>query len=192
MLVASSASYRYVPQLKSLVASREKDSRSAGNLKQSILVLLALGLSHSVIAQDSMVSSLRESDPGPPVHRFFDKTNIALQSINVMSQTAALMAIQAHDNGQKMAPCTRTCVGALEARGRTLDPFEKHFESYGYTWGTLYRIGGGVGLTLLTTYMLHSAGHYKLERWTPIIALAHANASLGYALHGSRQGNHGW
>ena len=31
-----------------------------------------------------------------------------------------------------------------------LDPFEKHFESYGYGWGSVYRYGGGVGLNMLS------------------------------------------
>ena len=84
------------------------------------------------------------------------------------------------------------CTGALEARGRTLDPFEKHFESYGYGWGAVYRYGGGVGLTLGTAYIFHATGHHKLERWVPMIGIAHAHASIGYTLTGSRQGRSGW
>ena len=105
----------------------------------------------------------------------------------------ALLAIQSHDDGLEMAPCLISpCTGALEARGRTLDPFEKHFESYGYGWGSVYRFGGGVGLNMFVAYMFHSTGHHKLERWVPIIAIAHAQASTGYALTGSEQGKSGW
>ena len=65
-----------------------------------------------------------------------------------------------------MAPCIHSSsTGALAARGRTLDPFEKHFESYGYGWGAAYRYGGGEGLNLVVAYLFHSSGHHKLEQW---------------------------
>ena len=126
-------------------------------------------------------------------HGFFDKTNLNLQGINVVSETLALLAIQSHDDGGEMARCANPpCIGALEARGRTLDPLEKHFESYGYGWGSVYRYGGGVGLNLFVAYMFHASGHHKLERWVPVVAIAHAQASTGYALTGSKQGKDGW
>jgi hypothetical protein len=126
-------------------------------------------------------------------HSFFDKTNLKLQGVNVVSETFALLAIQSHDDGGGMAHCALPpCNGALEARGRTLDPFEKHFESYGYGWGSVYRYGGGVGLNMFVAYMFHATGHHKLERWVPVVAIAHAQASTGYALTGSRQGKNGW
>jgi hypothetical protein len=112
-------------------------------------------------------------------HKFFDKTNLALFSANVVAQTGALVSIQSKGRW-------------MESRGRTLDGFEKHFESYGYGWGSVYRYGGGCGLNLLTSYLFHIAGHHKLERWVPLIALVHAGASTGYATTGSRQGSHGW
>jgi len=80
----------------------------------------------------------------------------------------------------------------MQSRGRTLDGFEKHFESYGYAWGSTYRYGGGVGLNMLVTYIFHDSGHHKLERIVPLIAIDHAEASTGYALNGSRQGKNGW
>jgi hypothetical protein len=111
-------------------------------------------------------------------HKFFDKQNSRFFVINTISQTLALIAIQSH--------------GAhMESRGRTLDGFEKHFESYGYGWGTCYRIGGGVGLNMFSTLVFHELGHHKLERWVPLVAIVHANLSTGYALAGSRQSNHG-
>jgi hypothetical protein len=92
-----------------------------------------------------------------------------------------------------MAGCAEPpCMGALEARGRTLDPFEKHFESYGYGWGAMYRYGGGVGVNMMVAYLFHATGHHKLERWVPIVAIMHAQASTGYALTGSSQGKTGW
>jgi hypothetical protein len=74
-----------------------------------------------------------------------------------MSQTMALLAIHSHDSGGGMAACRDPpCTGALEARGRTLDPFEKHFESYGHgRRGTVYRFGAGVGLNLVVAYKFH-------------------------------------
>jgi hypothetical protein len=133
-------------------------------------------------------------DKRPVIHSFVDKTNLRLQEVNIISQTLALQAIQSHDNGGGMAPCVSLllCTGALEARGRTLDPFEKHFESYGYGWGAVYRYGGGVGLNLVTAYIFHATGHHKLERWVQVVAISHAQASTGYALTGSRQGKSGW
>jgi hypothetical protein len=129
----------------------------------------------------------------PTQHSFFDNNNLKLQGINAASETLALLAIQSHDNGGEMAPCTKSpCSGALEARGRTLDPYEKHFQSYGYGWGAVYRYGGGVGLNLIVAYAFHATGHHKLERWVPVVAIAHAQASTGYALTGSRQGKSGW
>ncbi len=126
-------------------------------------------------------------------HCFFDATTLKLQSTNVLSQTVALLSIQAHDDGRGMAQCSKPpCNGALEARGRTLDPFEKHFESYGYGWGSIYKFGGGVGLNLFVAYMFHASGHHKLERWTRVIAIAHAESSTGDSLTGSRQGKGGW
>ena len=136
---------------------------------------------------------LKELPSAPVEHSFFDRQNLRLQSANVLSQTMALLAIQSHDDGQRMAPCyISPCIGALEARGRTLDPLEKHFESYGYGWGSVYRYGGGVGLNMFVAYIFHSTGHHKLERWVPVIAIAHAQASIGYALTGSEQGKNGW
>jgi hypothetical protein len=122
-------------------------------------------------------------------HSFFDSTNLRLQGTNVISETFALLAIQSQDNGGAMARCANApCLGALAARGRTMDPFEKHFESYGYGWGSAYRYGGGVGLNMFVAYLFHASGHHKLERWVPVVAIAHAQASTGYALTGSSQG----
>ncbi len=136
---------------------------------------------------------LRGAPKAPDLHSFMDETNLRLQGINTISQTLALMAIQSHDNGGEMARCANPpCIGALEARGRTLDPFEKHFESYGYGWGAVYRYGGGVGLNLVVAYMFHATGHHKLEHWSQVVAIAHAQASSGYALTGSMQGKSGW
>jgi hypothetical protein len=123
-----------------------------------------------------------ESEPRSPVggHTgFFDRRNRALFAANVVAQTLALISIQSHGRG-------------LESRGRTLDPFEKHFESYGYGWGSVYRYGGGVGLNTLVTYMFHAGGHHRMERWVPMVAIVHAEASSGYAYAGSRQGSSGW
>jgi hypothetical protein len=129
----------------------------------------------------------------PMIHSFFDRQNLKLQGVNVMSETMALLAIQSHDDGLGMSRCSKPpCLGSLEARGRTLDPFEKHFESYGYGWGSVYRYGGGVGLNMFVAYMFHATGHHKLERWVPVVAIAHAQASTGYALTGSKQGKDGW
>jgi hypothetical protein len=129
----------------------------------------------------------------PVIHSFLDQSNLRLQGINVLSQTLALLAIQSHDDGRGMAQCGNPpCTGAVAARGRTLDPFEKHFESYGYGWGAAYRYGGGVGLNLLVAYMFHAAGHHKLEKWAQMVSIAHAQASIGYALTGSNQGKSGW
>jgi hypothetical protein len=127
-------------------------------------------------------------------HNFFDRKNLQLQATNAVSQTLSLLAIQSHDNGGQMAPCTKPgpCTGALEARGRTLDPFEKHFQSYGYGWGAVYVYGGGVGLNMIAATLFHVSGHHKLERWVPVVAIAHAQASTGYALAGSKQGQTGW
>ncbi len=136
---------------------------------------------------------VQAQDKIPMFHSFFDQTNLKLQGVNAVSETLALLAIQSHDDGGGMARCANPpCTGALAARGRTLDPFEKHFESYGYGWGSVYRYGGGVGLNLFVAYMFHATGHHKLERWVPVVAIAHAEASTGYALTGSSQGKSGW
>lgn len=127
---------------------------------------------------ESTVTTIPDNPAGEHV-RFFDKQNLKLFGMNVVAQTGALLAIQAHGNW-------------TQSRGRTLDPFEKHFESYGYGWGCVYRYGGGVGLNTLVAYMFHEAGHHKLEHIVPYIAIAHAEASSGYALTGSRQGKNGW
>jgi hypothetical protein len=119
--------------------------------------------------------------PSPPTsrpHRFFDKENSRLFAVNAVSQAIALVAIQSRGPG-------------MESRGRTLDGFEKHFESYGYAWGASYRLGGGVGLNLLSTLVFHELGRHKLERWVPLVAIGHAEMSTAYALTGSRQSNHG-
>jgi hypothetical protein len=163
-------------------------------VKRRNLVILFLFASSLVAAaqQDSPMFRLKDSPSAVVDHSFFDRQNLRLQSVNVFSQTMALLAIQSHDDGLEMAPCLISpCTGALEARGRTLDPLEKHFESYGYGWGSVYRFGGGVGLNMFVAYMFHSSGHHKLERWVPVIAIAHAQASTGYALTGSEQGKSG-
>lgn len=143
----------------------------------------------TMTAQESPHSYwVQRNDNVPVIHAFFDRANLKLQGINAISETMALLAIQSHDDGGGMARCkTPPCNGALEARGRTLDPLEKHFESYGYGWGAAYRYAGGVGLNMVVAYMFHASGHHKLERWVPVVAIAHAQASTGYALTGSKQ-----
>jgi hypothetical protein len=157
------------------------------------LYLLAISLAGATQAQAQQYLLQSESTL-PFQHSFFDRRNLQLQGMNAISETLSLMAIQAHDNGGQMAPCTKPgpCTGSLEARGRTLDPLEKHFESYGYGWGAAYVYAGGVGLNMFVAYMCHVSNHHKLERWVPVIAIAHAQASTGYALTGSKQGKNGW
>jgi hypothetical protein len=164
-------------------------------VKRTNLIILFLFASSLVAAAQQLNETymLKQSPSTVFDHGFFDRQNLRLQSVNVFSQTIALLAIQSHDDGMEMAPCLKSpCTGALEARGRTLDPFEKHFESYGYGWGSVYRYGGGVGLNMFVAYMFHSTGHHKLERWVPVVAIAHAQASTGYAMTGSEQGKNGW
>lgn len=161
---------------------------------QGCILALLLAAPLAASAQLSPQSYwVQRNDNVPAVHAFFDRTNLKLQGMNAVSQTFSLLAIQSHDDGGEMAPCkTSPCNGALEARGRTLDPLEKHFESYGYGWGAAYVYAGGVGLNMAVAYMFHVSGHHKLERWVPVIAIAHAQASTGYALTGSKQGKYGW
>jgi hypothetical protein len=158
---------------------------------RGFLLALLITSPLAAMAQMQPAQYWLEGNNNPAVqHSFLDRTNLKLQGINVLSQTLSLLAIQSHDDGGEMAPCTKSpCSGALEARGRTLDPIEKHFESYGYGWGAAYVYGGGVGLNLLVSYMLHATGHHKLERWVPLISIARAQASTGYALTGSSEGN---
>jgi len=132
-----------------------------------VSVLLCLVCSLSAFAQEQAQ------------HKFFDRKNLMLFGENTVAQTAALLAIQSHGAG-------------LESRGRTLDGFEKHFQSHGYAWGAFYCYGGGVGVNMLATYLFHATGHHKLERWVPMVAIGHAAASTAYALQGSRQGAGGW
>jgi hypothetical protein len=112
-----------------------------------------------------LLCSISPAQEAIPRHKFFDKTNLVLFSANVAAQTGALASIQTQGRW-------------MESRGRTLDGFEKHFESYGYGWGSFYRYGGGVGLNMLASYMLHLSGHHKMERWMPVIAIGHAGASM--------------
>jgi hypothetical protein len=153
-----------------------------------ILMASTVGATAQVVPQQSEPNENTTS-----THRFFDRTNVTLQALNVASQTEALLAIQSGDDGGQMAPCGNSgCAGALQARGRTLDPLEKHFEAYGYGWGAAYRYGGGVGLNLAVAYIFHKTGHHKLERWVPVVAILHAQVSTGYASAGSQQGITGW
>ena len=156
-----------------------------------LLLMLSpsLATAQQVLLQGSQQYWLQGYDKAPMQHSFIDRTNLKLQGMNVASETLALFAIQSHDDGGATGRCSHPpCLGGLAARGRTLDPFEKHFESYGYGWGAVYRYGGGVGLNVFVALMLHETGHHKLERWVPVIAIAHAQASTGYALTGSSQG----
>ena len=157
------------------------------------VILLATSLAAAPQAK-SQQFLLHSETIAPAQHSFFDRQNLRLQGLNVIFETSSLLAIQAHDDGGQMAPCSHPgpCTGWREARGRTLDPFEKHFESYGYGWGATYVYAGGVGLNMLVAYMFHASGHHKLERWVPVVAIARAQASTGYALTGSSQGKNGW
>jgi len=160
-----------------------------------LIYLILLATPFTAIAQAPAPQYvLQHESIAPYQHRFFDRKNLQLQGVNAISETLSLMAIQAHDDGGQMSPCTKPvpCTGSIEARGRTLDPFEKHFESYGYGWGATYVYGGGVGLNMLVAYLFHAGGHHKLERWVPVVAIVHAQASTGYALTGSKQGKNGW
>ena len=165
---------------------------SIRNRCSSFAFLFLLSLVAPLLAaaqQGSQQYWLQGYDNAAVQHSFVDKTNLKLQGMNVASETLALLAIQSHDDGGAVGRCSKPpCLGGLAARGRTLDPFEKHFESYGYGWGAVYRYGGGVGLNVFVAFMLHETGHHKLERWVPVIAIAHAQASTGYAFTGSSQG----
>lgn len=170
-----------------------KSSKQATMGTSVCVAMFLIIISMSLSAQDVAMQHSAQERVRSTIHRFFDHTNMRLQFINLASETTALLAIQSHDHGGEMSPCKTTpCTGALEARGRTLDPFEKHFESYGYEWGAAYRYGGGVALNLAVAYAFHRTGHHKLERCVPVIAIMHAQASTGYALSGSRQGATGW
>jgi hypothetical protein len=166
----------------------------SGSMKlRSYICASLIALPLVATAQQSPGMNWLQGPDRPVIHSFIDESNLRLQGINVVSQTLALLAIQSHDDGGEMAPCTHSpCTGALAARGRTLDPFEKHFESYGYGWGAAYRYGGGIGMNLLVAYMFHESGHHKLEKWAQLVSIGHAQASLGYALTGSSQGKSGW
>ena len=143
------------------------------------LILCGPVLLGSLLFSSTNALAVGPEDGQPTGHRFFDKKNLLLFGENAAAQTAALIAIQSH--------------GAhMESRGRTWDPYEKHFESYGYGWGAAYRYGGGVGIDMGVTYLLHATGHHKLERWVPRIGIAYGAASAGYAAAGSRQGAGGW
>ena len=165
-------------------------------MKRSQLILVCLmAFSMFAGAQAHAQQYLLQNELKPAYkHSFFDRENLRLQGVNVISQTFSLAAIHAHDDGGQMAPCDKPgpCTGMLEARGRTLDPYEKHFESYGYGWGATYVYLGGVGLNMAVAYAFHATNHHKLERWVPVVAIAHAQASTGYALTGSAQGKNGW
>ncbi len=169
--------------------ARRSRRNSFLKLRSCILCFLIASPLIATAAENSELYLLPERGISPIEHSFFDHKNLKLQGTNVVSETLALLAIQSQDNGGPLGRCVKPpCTGGLAARGRTLDPFEKHFESYGYGWGAVYRYGGGVGLNLGVAYLLHASGHHKLERWVPVIAIAHAQASTGYALTGSSQG----
>jgi hypothetical protein len=44
---------------------------------------------------------------------------------------------------------------------------------------------------MFSTLIFHELGHHKLERWVPLVAIAHADMSAAYAFTGSRQSNRG-
>jgi hypothetical protein len=144
-----------------------------------LLITAALLFYSAAFAQKNPATwEWQPTKSSPNHHKFFDKQNARLFTINAASQTLALIAIQSH--------------GAhMESRGRTLDGFEKHFQSYGYGWGACYRFGGGIGLNMFSNLIFHELGHHRLERWVPLVGIAHANMSAAYALAGSRQSNRG-
>jgi hypothetical protein len=163
--------------------------------RRQLVSVCLLAISLVAVAKAHAQQYLLQNEAKLPYqHKFFDRENLRLQGVNVISQTFSLMAIQAHDGGGQMAPCDKPgpCTGSLQARGRTLDPYEKHFESYGYGWGATYVYAGGVGLNMAVAYIFHATNHHKLERWVPVVSIAHAQASTGYALTGSAQGKNGW
>ena len=53
------------------------------------------GLSWSERADTPVIWSQRSERP--VVHSFFDRSNLKIQTVNVVSQTLALLAIQSHD-----------------------------------------------------------------------------------------------
>ena len=76
-------------------------------MKHKNLIILFLFASSLVAAaqQDNEIYRLTTS-PSPALeHSFFDRQNLRLQSVNVFSETMALLAIQSHDDGMGMAPC---------------------------------------------------------------------------------------
>ncbi len=57
---------------------------------------------------------------------------------------------------------------------------------------TNLRLQGTNLLSETMALLFHETGHHKLERWVPVVAISHAQASTGYALTGSSQGKYGW
>jgi hypothetical protein len=98
----------------------------------------------------------------PPIHRFLDAKNIALQSLSALILGADLASTKR----------------ALEVPGTTeMNPLSR-------SQGAMLALKmAGSALELGLTYMTHQSGHHKLERAIPLIF---ATPSAIAAVHNSR------
>jgi len=139
---------------------------------------------------------LRRIDETHTTHSFTDKTNLKLQALMWHPKRWLCLPsnpMTTYVEVEWLSAQILSSMGALEARGRTWGPLERHFESHRYAWGPVYRYGGDLGQEHdACLNVSRHTGHYKLERLgVPMVAIMHAQASRGYALTGSRQGKTG-
>lgn len=105
----------------------------------------------------SLAAARRRQDRFLEQHRFFDKTNIALQGWNVAAETYDAITTRRDLNSPRI---------------NELNPFGGIFVNHGWGGQLLFSYGFGVGGPLLTSYLLHRTGHHKMERWVSITHLS--------------------
>src|SRR5215475_5720365 len=130
------------------------------------ILFVVLVLAVNLAAEDHAGVSIAERQPAsPPVHRFWDHTNVLL--------FAGVAAFRGLDYAS-----TRN----FQARGREeiLLPDDVVNNSAGFASLEAAGVATSVGIS----YLLHRTGHHRLERWLSIghIGVAGFGAARNYAL----------
>lgn len=89
-------------------------------------------------------------------HKFWDKPNAAIHSVNFAMQTADAFT-------------TRHVLD--EHNGVERNPWARQFVTHGWGGQAAYSWGLSVGGTILTSYFMHRTRHHKMERLLPMIEI---------------------
>jgi Outer membrane protein beta-barrel domain len=106
--------------------------------------------------------SVEQAPSHPEMHRFFDRTNVAIMTASVLAQTADAITTQRFmGNCWKRNPTPNACTD-LEG-----NPIARPFVNHGWA-GQIGLMTMVTSVQALTQFAIHRMGHHKVERFVPV------------------------